>query len=499
LAQVRYDACAGTPLELYVDATARILLSMLVAFACAASAHAQTRNRLSIVIDSGVGMLQTPARVAFRESCHDAGFNPCTATGNPSPAQETCNACVRDTISATPACASNWLSTCRTAYAACVATVTGQSCDAIMSATTAIATRGDGSVELPGCDLDSNASADDSKLFQAKVAVQSTAAAVTDIEVALWRFAQVTGGQTCMSAAECPNVPGGAFSCENFSGANRCVFDADVLDAATTPGFEGQCSPFTHTGSPSTFTCNACDITTSYDRVRCELLDLNQVRSGGRSPLGGGTATVQCYPAADPTHRFITYHGVGCGMAGGDRLVDFPPDPMSSNLAAIGAWLDHAQPAPATDVELRANGASPVAALLRDVRTTLLDTLAADASATCRRYAIALVLDGPDNCEPNSASVDAAVALQSLSFTPPGGQPVTGRAVPVHVFGFGECAIGEPNCADLLPLDAVAAAGGTGSAVRVATEAELATALGTLAMSLEVDTCVDALFADSFE
>lgn len=476
----------------------RICLVAVAALALGQPASAQpVRNRLSVAIDSGTGMLQTPARIAFTESCTGVGFNPCLGNNlNPSAAQESCNACVRDTIRSSAACATSWNTSCADAYRVCIQNVTGQAvCSGVMTATSAVATRGDGSVELPGCDLDADAAADDSKIFQAKVAVRSAAVAVPDVEVALWRFAQVVGGGPCASAADCPRAPGGgsAFTCASFAGAARCVFDADLLDGPTTAGFEGQCDMFTHTGSPASFACSACDFQSTYDRAACEMFDLDRVRSGGASPLGG--STVQCYPVADPSHRYITYRG---GCTGGDRLVDFPLG-TTSNLAAIGTWLDHAQPAPASDVELRANGGSPVAALLRDQRAALLGTLAADPSATCRRYAIALVLDGPDNCEATTASEAAAAALQNLGFTPPGGAAVSGYAVPVHVFAFGVCPASDPNCADIQALDAVAASGGTRSAVRVGTDAELGAALGALAASLDVDTCVDGIFNDGFE
>lgn len=485
------------------------LFGVLGSFVLSTESPAQgVRNRISVLVDSSASMLQTPQQVTFVQSCLVGGtpWNPCTFTGNPSAAQEACNACVRDTIRFRPTCggANIWSASCRTDYANCVAALTGQACSAVMSATEGVATRGDGSLEITGCDLDGSATADDSKLFKSKVAVRATATAVSGVEFSLWRFRQVVGGQACTTDAECPDSPGGSsiLTCENVSGSNVCAFDADLLDGPTTAGFEGQCDAFTHTGSPASFSCAACDFSNSYDRTVCELYSLQEVRSGGASPLGG--ASVACFPSANPSHRFITYHGAvggagSCDPSGGDRLVDFPPDSSTSNVASIASWLDHTQTAPAAPVELRANGGGPLAAMLRDLRVSLLATLATDVNTACRRYRVALVVDNTDNCESNAAAVTAAAALQDLGFTPPGGMPVSGYAVPVHVIGFGVCPAGTPNCAAIQALDAVAAAGATTSATRVSTEAELSAALAEIAASVNTDTCVESLFDDGFE
>ena len=156
------------------------------------------------------------------------------------------------------------------------------------------------------------------------------------VNFSLWRYSQVDGGQRCTGSPECAHTPAGlsVLECESVT-ANPgdfpvCAFDANRMDGPTSVGREGECNRFTFTGSPSTFNCNACDFSSTYDRASCMAWDLDRVRSGASSPLNGTTVT--CFPAADPTHRFIFYYGAGvngavCDPSGGQRLADFDPLP----------------------------------------------------------------------------------------------------------------------------------------------------------------------------
>jgi hypothetical protein len=444
---------------------------------------------VSIVVDSSGSMLLTPEIVTFPETCVALNFNPCTAAINPSPAQETCNACAAWTTRAVSSCATNWSSTCRTQYGECWRFFNGgtpPACGQVLGVTDGVSTRGDGSALTPGCDVDGDGMSNDSRFYQAKEALRSVLATAT-AEVALWRWAQVEGGQTCTIDAQCPDTPGGqsVLTCELVSGTNRCVLDAAVLGSAV-----GQCAPLTWNGADSSFSCSACSESgTNTERLECEAYAMGAIRTGGASPLG---PTVNC---ALPTtnHPYLASHGaVGgatCDPGGGERLVDFPAPGGGSNRPLVEAWIDHVQADLGLDVELTASGASPIAGGLRDLRTALLATLTADPRVECRPYRVVLVLDGPDGCEPGQA-VTAAAALQDLSFTSPGGQPVTGFDVPVHVIGFAACPPASPNCATALEMNAIAAAGGTGAAVFVSTQAQLAAALGTLTDDPPIDeTC----------
>ena len=57
-------------------------------------------------------------------------------------------------------------------------------------------TYGDGSDLNPGCDLDDNGLYDDSRLWQAKKALQDTISAFGQAEFALARYQAVDGGQS---------------------------------------------------------------------------------------------------------------------------------------------------------------------------------------------------------------------------------------------------------------------------------------------------------------
>jgi hypothetical protein len=324
--------------------------------------------------------------------------------------------------------------------------------------------------------VDGDGLPNDSRLYQAKEALRAAAATAT-VELALWRWAQVEGGQACLNDAECPDTPGGLsrLTCEPAGGASRCVFDA----ATWLGSAAGQCDPFTWNGAGPSFDCSQCtDALESTERRLCDAYALGRIKTGGPSPLAG---TVNCdLPTAD--HRFIATHGAAgaCDPAGGDRLVDFPAPGAGSNVAEIDAWIDHLQPSLASDVELKAQGGAPVAAALRDLRDALLATLAADSRTPCRDYKAVLVLDGADGCDAPAGAVTAAGALQDLSFTNPHGVLVTGFDVPVHVVGFAVCPPAQPNCQAAQDMNAIAAAGGTGAAVFASTQAELQAALEAL-------------------
>jgi hypothetical protein len=465
-----------------------------------AAAQAEpARPRASVLIDSSSTMLVTPAFVLFPETC-SLSFNPCTFSGNPLPSQEACNACVRDTINFETSCAMSWDASCRGAYAECYRAVTGapSGCAHNLNLVGGVATRGDGSDLTPGCDLNGNGLPDDSRLYQAKQALRQVVAGSAD-EIALWRWAQVEGGQACGTDVECPDTPGGLslLTCEAIGGQTHCALDAALLDL--TSATAGQCDRLTWNGASASFACASCDFSFSYDRASCEAFDMGNVRTGGVTLLG--PATVNCaLPTTD--HPFITTHGAvsnggTCDPDGGERLVDFPAPGSGSNQAQIDEWLDHAQPSLDADVEVKAFGLRPVAAALRDMRAALLATLGADARTPCREYKVVLLLAGQETCESPASAVAAAAALQDLSFTNPRGVAVANFDVPVHVVGFAACPPSQPNCPAAQEMNAIASAGGTGGAVFASTQAALQAALASLTDDPAVEeTACDGLDDD---
>ena len=347
------------------------ICAALITSARIASAQ-PVKNRISVMVDSSGSMLLTPQIVTLQENC-SALWNPCTQTGNRTAAEESCNACVRDTINFRASCASNWTgpstvaNTCADLYRVCLQSVSGQtSCTANMTVTEGIPTRGDGSAELPGCDLNGDGQANESRMYQAKEALQDVTATFGEVEFSLWRYTQITGGQNCTVDGNCTSP----LTCENHDNnagtSNVCALDADLVDGPTAAGFEGQCGIFTWTGSPSTFACTACDFSTTYNRAVCEMYDLDRVRTGAVSNLNSSTVT--CYPQADPTHRFMRYTGT---CTGGEQLVNFPATGFADNYSQIFSWIDHSQPNFSTDVELRPQGGTPIAASLRNMRASV--------------------------------------------------------------------------------------------------------------------------------
>jgi hypothetical protein len=471
----------------------------LAVIAIAVPASAQpVKNRISILVDSSGSMVLTPEIVTFTETC--TGWNPCTFNGNPTAAQEACNACVRDTINFDPTCASTWDASCRTDYTNCIGATIGGACTATMTVSDGVSTRGDGSADLTGCDLDGDGQANDSRMYQAKDALNNVVATFGEVEFALWRYRQVTGGQACTTDGSCPDTPGGlsVLTCEDHDGnagtSNVCALDADILDGPTTAGFEGQCNRFTYTGSPTTFSCNNCDFNSTYNRATCELFDLDRVRTGAVSPLDN-TSTVACYPSANPQHRFMRYHGgfvngAACDPTGAERLVDFPTDGFGDNYPAIASWIDHNQNPFVSTNELRPQGGTPIAASLRDMRTSILASLTADRATPCRKYQAIVLTDGGESCESVAAAVTAAGTFQDLAFTNPNGVAVSNYDVPVYVIGFAICPPGQPNCQTRTDLNSIAAAGGTGAAILVNNQLELQLALAQIvAASVVAERC----------
>ena len=149
-------------------------LAALVMLSRADVASAQpVKNRIAILLDSSGSMLGTPEIVTIPETCVAEDWNGCTSSGNPSAAQENCNACMRWTIRQAPDCASDFNLACRTRYGTCSRLFNGGSrCNQVLGITDHVPTRGDGTALTRGCDVDGNGQANDSRLFQAKEALR---------------------------------------------------------------------------------------------------------------------------------------------------------------------------------------------------------------------------------------------------------------------------------------------------------------------------------------
>ncbi|MBI4509974.1 MAG: SUMF1/EgtB/PvdO family nonheme iron enzyme [Deltaproteobacteria bacterium] len=343
-----------------------------------------------------------------------------------------------------------------------------------------VSTHGDGSDEHKGCDMDGDGLFDDSRVFAAKGALRNVVGAFGEIEFALARFKQVTGGGSCSTYLDCPRGPDGSylFDCLGPTGAKRCVSCISSCDSDTN---YDECT--------ASFSCGSCDYS-SY----CSAKRIDRTCEGDASPIA--SATVDCYaPSSD--NECINYVGayrtsdaLTCVNAGGEVLVSFPASSNDDNFSQLSAWIDNHELG-GTDKELRAIGPTPLGASLSDMKAFLtgnsLSPLRVDTSTPCRDYAVILLTDGEETCLGDP--VAAARALRNIAVTRNDGARVT-VDVKTYVIALAVCPPSNPNCPTKLQLDAIAAAGGTNAAHVVTSEAEISAAVADIvANSIKTEMC----------
>lgn len=475
--------------------------SLCFAFSTARAEPAPIKPRLAILVDTSGMMTRAPQWVTREANCLElTGFDPCTSSGRSlTSAMKSCNACVEDTVSFSTSCGNSWTNACARAYRQCLSALTGTTnCGATLSITTPAITRGDGSAEFPGCDVDGDGQANDSRIFQTKDVLTRFVGDYGELEFSLWRFKQLTAGQACASDSDCPKTAEGLaiLTCVDGDGnpatTKQCAFDAAKLGA---PQSQGLCSTATWTGADTTFTCSQCDSQTSFDRAQCRAYGLDQIRSGGTSPVNGTVVTCQS-PTAHPfmDHVGSFPNGASCSPSGADEVVAFPVSGWDDNFRGSIAWLDGRMTN--DNDELRAIGGSPIAAALRDMATSLRNAETGSSTEACRPTSVVAVLGGSESCESASAAANAAAALHQLTPT---------KTVPVYVVALSVCPPQQPNCQALLELDAVAAAGGTSRAFVVEDAAGIDAVLRQIADSslvrescAGIDTDCDGLVSETY-
>ena len=293
-----------------------------------------------------------------------------------------------------------------------------------------VPTFGDGSLDHPGLDHNGNNAPDDSRLYKAKLALTQVISAYPDIDFALARYHQDQAlDRSCQMA-------------HNFE-------------------------------------CNA--ICCSYD---------NPTNNTGPAPAPACAVVGTNPPAADlvvlkdsPGDECINYAG-SCGppRRGADVLVGFGADINNylmwldgtetsfDNTQTQGAYCNFAG---GGDCELRGTGPTPLANSLQAVEDYLTPIKACDLASTggCRRYGVILLTDGAESCQGNP--VAAAAALRA-------------KGIDTFVIGFSTL----PS--ETAQLNAIAAAGGTGTAFLVGDDNQLANALATIVSgSIVFETCND--------
>ena len=314
-----------------------------------------------------------------------------------------------------------------------------------------------------GCDLDNSAAAgryayDDSRLYQAKGAIADTIAAFGSAEFALGRFRGLNLGQSCTVTPDCPRDP----STNTVYGGVTCIGGACLYTAAH-------------------YTC------TSGCPARCKTPFDNRMTF--RSTACGGSGRPACcqYP----------------GCKAGEVLVPFP-GAGGSNYAEMSLWMNGTEATPPyaganPDPEIHADLGTPLASSLDSVREWLT-TASSDAGpnagplqsrahvlripARCRPYNVILFTDGDESCcgDPPAAATalrqtctnggtwDATDGRCEL----PGNATTGTSSVRVYVIGFGISA------AQRTRMNAIAAAGGTGTSYAATNRAELTAALADI-------------------
>jgi MYXO-CTERM domain-containing protein len=159
----------------------------------------------------------------------------------------------------------------------------------------------------------------------------------------------------------------------------------------------------------------------------------------------------------------------GGGFNAGDLLVAF----ANENEQTLLGWIDgednyEGLPPLGTDYEIRGSGTTPLGGALSSANTYVSGVKAVDPREECRPYRVILVTDGQETC--GGDPVTEAAALCNFN-------AMTQECddVAVNVIGF---ATSDPQVnAD---LNAIAAAGGTTSAILVDDEAALSTAIASI-------------------
>ncbi|MDB4962791.1 MAG: Tryptophan synthase alpha chain [Myxococcales bacterium] len=292
---------------------------------------------------------------------------------------------------------------------------------------TGVPTHGDGSMDHPGIDHNGNLAPDDSRLFKAKTALTSVISAYPNIDFALARYHQDQSlNRSCQTAHN--------FECNEIC----CSYD----------------DPRNNTGPAPTPSC----------------------LTEGTNPLVENLAVLK----DSPGDECINYAG-NCGppRRGADVLVGF-----GSDINNYLMWLDGTETAfnntqtqgaycnfgGGGNCELRGTGPTPLANSLQAAEDYLTPIKACDlASPTCRRYGVILLTDGAESCQGDPVSAAAALRMKGID---------------TYVIGFSTLG------SETTQLNAIANAGGTGTAFLVGSDDALANALATIVSgSIVFETC----------
>lgn len=290
-----------------------------------------------------------------------------------------------------------------------------------------VPTFGDGSMDHPGLDHNNNNAPDDSRLFKAKTALTNVISAYPNIDFALARYHQ-------------------------DQSVNRSCQEAH------------------------NFECNA--ICCSYDNPTGNMPPAANPACNVVGQNGASLAVNTQSPAND---ECINYAG-NCGppRRGADVLVGFGADINNylmwldgtetnfDNTQTQGAYCNFAG---GGNCELRGTGGTPLANSLNAIEDYLTPIKQCDIASVggCRKYGVILLTDGAESCQGDP--VAAATQLRN-------------KGISTYVIGFSTLG------SETAQLNAIAAAGGTGTAFLVGSDDALANALATIVSgSIIFETC----------
>ena len=212
--------------------------------------------------------------------------------------------------------------------------------------------------------------------------------------------------------------------------------------------------------------------------ICCSYDDPRNNTGATRCNVDGGSLGTIPVRATSPGDQCVNYAG-NCGppRRGADVLVGFGAEPdrylgwLDGRETSFAATTTPGNYCAGGDCELRGTGPTPLANSLAAAQDYLAPIKTCDAAAGggCRRYGVILLTDGAESCQGDP--VAAAAALR-------------GAGIDTFVVGFSVLA------SETAQLNAVAAAGGTGTAFLVGDEDQLANALATIVSSSVVfETC----------
>jgi hypothetical protein len=302
-------------------------------------------------------------------------------------------------------------------------------------------TFGDGSVGHVGVDTSSDADAVDgnnSRLSIARGALNNVLAAFTDADFALARYHQdVSINRSCQTASW--------FECQQ----SCCSYDDPRNNV-----------------SPAFPVAPGCNMSLLY-------------ASAGYPASMSGNINIGWANQGD----CINYAGsCGAPRRGADVLVGFGKplqqalmwlDGKETNFNTSTVPGDHCNFAGGGDCELRATGPTPLAASLDAAADYLKPIIQCDGGVPCRKYSVILLTDGAESCMGDP--VAAATALKTT---------VSGVTIPTYVIGFSVLPSEQAQ------LNAIAAAGGTGTAFFASDQNGISNALATIvAASTNFEKC----------